>query len=364
LARQLKVFIVGSAKVDYSKDILGDFNNQLLSLFEKYHLIISNLAECDLFISINHSNQAYREFQKSGKKKNQAILIRSEPDVVFPAQYTERIINKYGLVITLGNKEKDDGSFYYIQNPYSYLPNPNSQMARGLDVKDILESIQFNELFEFDNWQKREIILSLIASNKVSCVRNSNYGLRRDLAVAFPKDFLNIYGELWNSNIRNKLQHRVAVVVHGIFNLTVPNLISIYGSFFRKYKNYVSPLGDKHVIVRQSKFSLVIENSNDYISEKIFDALINGSIPIYIGPELEEKGIPGKDIAIAYEGSPKMLEYKIRNLSNNEVKKYLDSIKKFLNSKDFIDNWIDHIVYRKIADKIQEFYKEQNSFYK
>ena len=362
--RQLKVFIVGSTKIDYSKDILGYFNNQLLNIFEKSHLIISTLPESDLFISINHSNQDYKEFQKSGKKKNQAILIRSEPDVVFPAQYKERILNKYGLVITLGNKEKDDGSFYYIQNPYSYLPNPNSQMARGPDIKDILDSQKFNELFEFDNWQKREIILSLIASNKVSCVRSSNYGLRRDLAVAFPKGFLNIYGELWNSNIRKKLRHRVAVLVHGILNLTVPNLISIYGSFFRKYENYVGPLDDKHVIVRKSKFSLVIENSNEYISEKIFDALINGSIPIYIGPELEKKGIPGEDIAITYEGSPKMLEYKIRNLSNNEVKNYLDSIKKFLNSKDFTNNWINHIVYRKIAEKIQEFYKDQNSYHK
>ena len=75
-------------------------------------------------------------------------------------------------------------------------------------------------------------------------------------------------------------------------------------------------------------------------------------------------GIPGKDIAITYEGTPKMLEYKIRNLSDNEVKNYLDSIKRFLNSKDFTDNWINHIVYRKIAEKIQEFYKDQNSFYK
>jgi len=360
----LKVFVVGSAKVDYSKDILGNFNNQLLSIFEKSHLIITTLAECDLFISINHSNQAYREFQKSGKKKNQAILIRSEPYVVFPAQYKQRILNKYGLVITLGNKEKSDGSFYYIQNPYSYLPNPNSQMARGLNVKEILDSRRFNELFEFDNWHKRGIILSLIASNKVSCVRNSNYGLRRDLAVAFSKDFLNIYGELWNSNIRKKLKHRVAVIVHGIFNLTAPNLVSIYGSFFRKYKNYVGPIDDKHVIVRQSKFSLVIENSNEYISEKIFDALINGSIPIYIGPELEKNGVPGQDITITYEDSPKMLEDKIRNLSDNDVKKYLDSIKKFLNSRDFTENWIDHIVYKKIAEKIQEFYKNQNSFYK
>lgn len=362
--RQLKVFIVGSAKIDYSKDFLGDFNNQLLSIFEKSHLIISTLPESDLFISINHSNQAYKKFQKSGKKKNQAILIRSEPDVVFPAQYKERIVNKYGLVITLGNKEKDDGGFYYVQNPYSYLPNPNSQMTRGPDVKVILDSREFNELFEFENWQKRRIILSLIASNKVSCIRHNNYNLRRDLAVAFPRDFLNIYGELWNSNIRKKLKHRVAVVFHGIRNLTVPNLICIYGSLFRKYENYVGLLDDKHVIVRQSKFSLVIENSNEYISEKIFDALINGSIPIYIGPELAKMGIPGKDIAITYEGSPKMLESKIRNLSDNEVKNYLDSIKRFLNSKDFTDNWINHVVYRKIAAKIQEFYKDQNSFYK
>ena len=360
MARELKVFIVGSAKVDYSKDSLGNFNNQLLSIFEKSHLIISTLAECDVFISINHSNQAYREFQKLGKKKNQAILIRSEPGVVFPAQYKKRVLNKYGLVITMGNAEKAEGNFYYIQNPYSYLPNPNFQMARGPYIKDILESKEFNDLFDFNNWQKRRIILSLIAGNKVSCSRNSNYGLRRDLAFTLPKDFLNIYGELWSANIRNKLKHRAGVALHGILNLTLPNPSSIYGSFFRKYKNYISPLDDKHIIVKQSKFSLVIENSNQYMSEKIFDALINGSIPIYYGPELEKKGIPGKAISITCDGSAEILVNKIKNLTNHEVKNYLDSIKKFLKSKNFTDNWSDDVVYRKIAEKIHLFYMSQN----
>jgi hypothetical protein len=36
----------------------------------------------------------------------------------------------------------------------------------------------------------------------------------------------------------------------------------------------------------------VIENSPDYVSEKLFDVLVHGVVPLYVGPPLEEFGIP------------------------------------------------------------------------
>ncbi len=360
MARQLKVFFGGSAKLDYSRDASGKYYNQLLNTFEKYNLVISTLEEADLFVSVNHSSQAYRKFQRLGKNKSIAVLIRSEPFAVFPAQYSKRVLNKYGLVITLGHKEKDIGNFYYLENPYTYLPNPNRQMTEGLNVSNILISKEFDEQFEFKNWEKRQILMSLIASNKVSCVLESNYDLRRSLAYALSKNFLEIYGELWNANARSKLKHRMGVALHGVINLTPLNLKSIYGSFFKRYKNYVGVVEDKHLIVKQSKFSLVIENSNEYMSEKFFDAIINGSIPIYYGPEFDKMGIPGEEIAIRHNESAEMLEKKITNLTNNEIKNYLSSMKDFLNSKDFKDRWNSDVVYKKIACKIREHHRPLN----
>ncbi len=358
LARQLKVFVDGSAKLDYSRDDYGNFYNQLLNTFEKNNLRISTLEESDLFVSVNHSSQAYSKFQKLGKKKNQAILIRLEPASIFPAQYKKRILDRYGLVITTGRKEMNDKGFYDLPNPYSYLPNPNQQMKRGVSITEVLASEDFNAQFDIENWKNRDITFSLIAGNKVSCSKKNNYGLRRDIAAALPSKFLLIYGELWNANFKAKLKHRAEVVFHGIQNGTIPNFRSIYGSFFRNYPSFVGPVADKHEVVKRSKFSLVIENSNQYVSEKVIDAMINGSIPVYFGPNLEEFGFPGGEITISNLSSPAEIMHIIRRLSNEDIQQYLHSIKKFLKSKSFIDNHIDEVVYRKIVFRIFEFYED------
>ena len=42
----------------------------------------------------------------------------------------------------------------------------------------------------------------------------------------------------------------------------------------------------------QYKASLVIENSQDYMSEKVLDSLSSATIPIYCGADLSKFGIP------------------------------------------------------------------------
>jgi hypothetical protein len=42
----------------------------------------------------------------------------------------------------------------------------------------------------------------------------------------------------------------------------------------------------------------VIENSADYLSEKLIDAVISGTIPIYVGPNLNTFGLPAE---LAYQ---------------------------------------------------------------
>ena len=358
--RQLNIYVSGNAKLDYSRDTFGNFNNQLLNTFEKSNFKISTLEESDLLVLVNHSNEVYRQFQKLGKNKNNAVLIRSEPVVVFPAQYRKNVLDKYGLVITLGYKEKDNGDLYYLENPYTYLPNPNLQMSKGPNINNILESKNFNDLFELKKWKKRKITMSLICSNKVSSVGESNYDLRRSLAKAFSKNFLEIYGELWNANTVDKVRHRVGVALHGILNLTSVSLRSIYGSFLEKYENYVGVVEDKHEIMQKSKFSLIIENSNEYMSEKLFDALMDGSIPVYYGVSLEKMGIPGDEIAIQHSGTPNELEKKINNLSDSEILNYLISIRRFLHSEQFKGRWNSDVVYKKIANKVRKFYDLQN----
>lgn len=353
--KKLSVFIGGSTVLDFTKDNNGLFNNQLLDVFSRYGFVFAKIQNADCLICINHSRKHLNLFLKLNRNKENTVLIRTEPIAVLPAQYTKQIENRYGLVITVGRKETNRGKFYDVSHPYSYLPNPNFQMTRGKDLRKILESKDFNELFNAQNWVKRPLTLSLIASNKVSSTSKSNYRLRRDLAKRARPSLLKVYGSLWGAGLREKLKHRLSVFIFSFRTGYFPNFVTIYGKYFQSYPCFVDQIADKHQIVKQSKFSLIIENSNDYISEKLFDALINGSIPLYYGPNLEKMGLPGKLIAIEFDGTVKGLEKQIMSISNKDIFLYLKSIKNFLNSSSFFDTWSAEIVYDKISERIKAF---------
>ena len=355
-----KVYVSGSIPIDYSFDNYGEYNNQFLRALQKSSFQISSLKEADILILINHSNSSYKTFMKSGKTKKQCILIRIEPYSVFPAQYSKKITDKYGLIISVGYKEIDEGRYYYVGYPYTYLPNPNAQLTKGTSAAQIIDSDEFEELFTLNNWLNRTILISLIASNKVSSTTNNNYGLRRNLAYSFSRSTLQIYGGLWDANFLEKINHRLRVVIHAIRNRTFPNPFGIYGSFFRRYNNFIGQIEDKQSFVKNSKFSLIVENSNSIVTEKLFDALINGSIPVYFGPQLNDMGIPGYKLSLVCTGSIKCLEEKISNISNDEVACYLEEMKKFLKSQSFLGYWTEENVFNKIIQKIQKFNQSSN----
>lgn len=361
-SKRINIYFAGSTHLDFSRGENGKLNNQLLDCFEKKGFTISKSNDADIHLLINYSSREYKSFRKMGKSKNHIILLRLEPESVFPAQYSHRITKKFGVVITVGQKFNENNEFIDLGYPYCYLENPNFQMSRGVSVQNILKSRQFEKSFELKNWSTRPINLSLIAGNKVSIKNNGNYDLRRKLAKSFKPELLEIYGDLWNKEYHLKLIHRLAVLNHGIRNLTLPNIKSIYGDFFIRYPNYKGKIKNKHEIVKKSKFSLVVENSNSYVSEKIFDAMINGSIPIYFGPNLEQFNIPTKDLILVENSSVNDVENRISEVTDHEIELYLANIRKFLNSSQFLTNWTEEGVYNKIVDKVLMQYQKLGSY--
>ena len=353
LREKIKISIDGGSQIDYSKDEHDNYKNQFLAFLEDSNFIVTSSENAEIFLLINYSRSAYRKHLRNIGDLNRCILLRTEPESIFPAQYKNRVTKKFGLVITTGQKLNNEKNLFYVNHPYSYLKNPNFQMSKGTSIESIQKSFEFDELFEYKNWCNRPINLSLIASNKVSCRNNSNYALRRKLASSFNPSLLEIYGEMWNKEYRKKLNHRLGVMIHGLRHFTIPNINSIYGSFFYRYKSHKGKVVDKHLIIKQSKFSLVVENSNSYVSEKLFDAMMNGSIPIYYGPDLEILGIQGNKLVLNGNNPNVVVEEKILAVTKPEVQDYLQSIKKFLKSEVFLNNWLDQKVYSMIATRIE-----------
>ena len=142
-----------------------------------------------------------------------------------------------------------------------------------------------------------------------------------------------------------------------------PNDILIYGKGWQPLKEKLSPDGkkafdaqykgyvdDKIKTVSTSKFSLAYENISypDYVSEKIFDVMAAGSVPIYAGAPNITDYVP-KACFINYNDfkSHEELYQFLTTMDDNTYQKYLNCIQKFMENPEKNPNH-----YKNVANKI------------
>lgn len=107
--------------------------------------------------------------------------------------------------------------------------------------------------------------------------------------------------------------------------------------------------------LRQFKFNICPENYSvrGYVTEKIFDSLLAGAIPIYSGGEREdiEHDVLNQNIIIRYYGDNlQEVKEKIKFLENNDF-----AYKEFLKQQTFMDTAVDWIYERnmKLKEKVE-----------
>lgn len=337
--------VVGSAKQ------LGVRQSQYVELKNALNALgleESKTLESDLVVFVNYNRKFLRKVKNHGSK---LVLIRLEPRAVLPIQYKKRIENKFDLIITPGGQVDLESKF--IGWPYKYDLNPAKPDARFTNLKSVIQEAVGERFFEIEQWKAKKNAVVLVAANKVSPTSRSNYSIRRHLAKNLNPQFLYVYGPLWQASIINLIVHRFKVMVYSIRTGYLPNMKEIYGNLLAKYLNFVSEPEDKHKVIREFKYSLVIENSSDYCSEKIFDAMVNGSIPIYVGPKIAEQYLPSS-LYLWCGGTVQELTALVETFTEKNSADMLKSIKDYLVSDEFIENWQSDKVYEKIATEIKD----------
>jgi hypothetical protein len=320
--------------------------DEFINYLGQYSLFRSNALTSDLYISINHNKKLLKAFTNASISKRPRVLIRLEPYCVYPKQYSHKIEALYDLIITPGSVQDFKKGRDFIGFPHSIQPNPSqpSLIYNVHDLNTVINSLDMN----LDNWKKRQIFCSMIAANKVSPVRDSNYSLRRTIASKNKDNFLQIYGPLWRSSLKVKVLHRLKVLVFNLRSNTPISITEIYGKLFTSYSWAKGEVMNKYSISQNSKFSLVVENSNGYVSEKLFDAILCGSVPIYIGPKLAKVGIP-ENLAIELDSLDKLSVSFLETFDDRSIKKYLQEGRNFLLSDTYSNNWQYSSVFKKIA---------------
>lgn len=140
----------------------------------------------------------------------------------------------------------------------------------------------------FDPAQKRSRAC-VIAGDKLSFIQGELYSLRRE--VLHFDSRVDLYGQGWRRTSAQRIKdvaYQMVLLAASGRSLSLTSL----KLFFRKPQRYFGPVEDKISTNSNYKVSVVIENSATYMSEKFLEAVVAGSIPVYIGPDPSHFGIP------------------------------------------------------------------------
>lgn len=206
----------------------------------------------------------YFDSQPVRRGNAKTILILQEPPSVMPELYSKRILRSVDLVIIMSpwRAEAWNCSEWVFQ-PIK-IPEMRSNLSLGQRV-------------------------ALINDHKFSSSTTSLYGLRRKILKRASKCGLpiDLFGNNWNMPRKIEVQKRLAALRRTLsiprllnFSETVSNFAFDYGTLYQGWSR------DKLETLQKYRYSLVIENDITALSEKLFDCLAAGSIPIYIGPNL------------------------------------------------------------------------------
>lgn len=103
------------------------------------------------------------------------------------------------------------------------------------------------------------------------------------------------------------------------------------------HPNTLGPIEDKDRLLRDYRFNLVVENclsDSDYVSEKIFDSMACGVVPVYLGAENIKDYVPESCFVDVrdFESPSACLEF-CRRLSSRDWEEYRKCIRNYCSSQ-------------------------------
>jgi hypothetical protein len=164
--------------------------------------------------------------------------------------------------------------------------------------------------------ESRPFLAGLIAANKYSVAPDSLYRLRRGVIAEADKRGLAIVvgGAGWGLPTARRLELVARSTVKCLSGGVPPAVRSQTHHLSIRPRHCLGPVADQVLVYGEARAALVIENSPDYISEKLVDALLHGVPPVYIGANLAEFGFP-PDIALTPDANPEEIVDTIAQMS-------------------------------------------------
>ena len=292
-------------------EIVSDYSDDVDAIIANSHK--HNFMSNDQFEKIDHAKR---------------VLILWEPYVVETERYQPEILRQYAHIYAPSRMWADRVDGIAFNWPQDAINNDKPMSA---------------------DWENRSEKVVVIQGNKFSARKGKLYSLRRRVLSQLDPQRLDLYGTNWNSGTKFDWWHWSRSLINS--KLLDISLRSAFG-IGRKYSNYQGAVDDKQETLESYQICLVIENSADFVSEKLFDSVRAGCLTIYVGPTLEYFGLKSDSAIIANNSKRSVLNAVERVFEMSSYDRMQLAKLQRENVRILSSDWENEFVLSSLAEKI------------
>ncbi len=296
-------------------------------LLDRGLLSFSVDSNVEKIVCIDYSPSVSRQIKERGLSSENCTLVRMEPSVVLPSNFARARHRQFGSIITVGGFRFHDSTAVHWPLLWPSAP----------------------EIEKLHSTARVERVV-LVNGNKMSFIKGELYSLRRRSITSIEN--LDLFGTQWDSKLASRLVIALKSFAQALLSLKLPRLTGL-SLWLRNYPNSKGPVDDKLKTMANYKYALVIENSAEYMSEKLMEALFAGCIPVYVGPDPDTFGIP-KDLVICAQPTLRSIQEGLRKAKSVNLQEFHSRLLMFLSSIAVRDMWDHTRVYERMLREIQK----------
>jgi hypothetical protein len=291
-------------------------------IFEENGFLICDLKDSpDIAVCVDYLD--VNSFPKNEVKNCFKVLIRNEPEVVLPAAYSRKVLSLFDEVITVGVGSNQRWPQFFPEKLHNFSRDER------VTTKQVL-----------------------INANKMSFIKGENYSLRRQAVCKI--ESIDCFGRDWDKSLKWEVRNAFSLFQRALFSrrkMTLAPLLQLG----RKPIVWKGAPKEKYETYRDYRYAIVIENSSTYLSEKIFDAIVSGCIPIYVGPSVRDFEIPSS-LIIEVPPTIQGISAGIETAEKVDYVKWWRDSQAWLSDDDVRNKWDFQNVYIRLSQQIRASY--------
>ena len=287
------------------------------------HSLASDLTDTpDVVVCIDWTKSATQAISYAASAGIPRVLIKLEPSVIVPEYQGARVASLFTAVMEMGRP--------FAKPTYAYPQDWDTTFFEQVDRHDSLVAIN---------------------ANKYSFVPGELYSLR---ATAYSGvSSLDLYGMGWNRSVSENLL-KMAKEIQTSSSGGLPLTLGCVKNLWTAPKSYKGTSQLKLETLSNYKYSLVIENSLEFMTEKLIDSILAGTMPIYVGPPVETLGVPSN---LFFRAAPNLEDIRraIGQAAESNWQVWHDSAREWISDPSSEERWAVRNVNARLIGEIERY---------